>query len=96
MSTTTTQPDLFSGIEAPDGDMAVYRHLTDDHVVVNCRCGRELLVANLPGEAYRGFKETEQDSLPPLVYAWRAVRGRRVAVCCACAVAERRANRGRR
>lgn len=97
--TTTTQPDLFAGIEDAadfeDGDFAVYRHLTDDHRVVTCPCGRELLAANLPGEPHRGFRETESDALPPLVYRWVGAGRRRAPQCCGCYVAERRANRGR-
>jgi hypothetical protein len=102
---TATQPDLFSGWEAAtDEDVAEYPALTDAHLVAHCRCGR-LVLTGLPGAkpggpldrviAARGFKVTDTDDLPAAAFRWQAVRGRRVAVCCACAVAERRANRGR-
>jgi hypothetical protein len=84
----------------PDADD--YVGLRPGHHLTRCGgddgrhgCGQLLLAANLPGEPPRGFRVTDNDALPPLRYGWRAVRGRRVAVCCGCAVAERRANRGR-
>ena len=104
--TITTQPDLFSGWEAAtDEAVAEYPALSDGHLVAHCRCGR-LVLTGLPGAkpggslapaiAVRGFRVTDHDELPPSAFEWRAGGGgRRVAVCAGCAVAERRANRGR-
>jgi hypothetical protein len=73
-----------------------YPDLTPAHRLCECgTCGRLLLAANLPGERPRGFRVTGHDRLPPTPYRWVARRGRRVAECCGCYVAERRANRGR-
>lgn len=94
-ATTTAARDLFSDIEADDAP-----GLKPGHKFVDCgTCGRELLTANLPGETPRGFKVTEGSPLPPLVFGWRVVMwrgqigGRRVPICCGCAVHERRAAR---